>query len=235
MQALSVVVPTYEEKPVVVETLRVVRSALENDWPDAELLVIDDESLDGTAAAVRTSLPDVRVHVRDDEPADLGQSVLDGLRRATGTTVLVMDADGQHPPERAPAVVRPVTDGDADISVGVRKAVVGAWPRRRRLLSFGATALARLLAPAPAVSDPMSGFFAVRRDAVADALATTPSTPIGYKVLLELLAAPGVTRTTEVGYRFRQRRGGESNLDTREYYRFLRHLLSLRLRSLDRS
>lgn len=228
---VTLVLPTYNENPVVIDTLTQALDHLRAEWT-VEAIVVDDGSTDGTPAAVRETFPDasVRVHERPGRPADLGQSVLDGVRAANGRAVLVMDADGQHPPERAPDVVRPVAAGEADACVAVRESVAGDWPLHRRIVSAGAKRLANLLLPAtvPRVSDPLSGFFAVDRTILAGHLSALPTDPIGYKVLLELLAVDGVDRVVEVGYDFRERQGGESNLDLREYVKFLRHLRSIR-------
>jgi len=230
---VTVVVPTYNENPVVVDTVRETIDHLTAEW-SIEVVVVDDDSDDGTATAVREAFPDgpVRVRERSGVPADLGQSVLDGVRAATGRTVLVMDADGQHPPERTPDVARPVVSDAADACVGVRERVAGDWPLHRRVISLGAERIANLLLPStvPRISDPLTGFFAIDRAVVEPHLPSLPTDPIGYKVALELLALAGVDRVTEVGYAFRERRGGESNLDAREYVRFLGHLWSLRTR-----
>lgn len=171
-RALSVVVPTYEEaenvRPLCTRLFAAARAA----QLDVELLLVDDDSGAGTLATcaavegLRREGFDVRVHVRRaHEGKGLSSAVLLGLQLARHDALLVMDADLQHEPESVPAVAAPVLDGRAEFAIGSRNVsggkVADGWPLARRLISSGATLLAR---PLTASTDPMSGFFCLSRN-----------------------------------------------------------------------
>ncbi len=220
---LTVVVPTFNERenlPALADTLF---PALGMAGIRGELLVVDDDSPDGTAEAALAlagRLP-VRVLVRRGRTG-LSSAVLEGVRAAAAPVVCVMDADLSHPPEAVPLLYFEVVTG-ADIAVGSRLVGGGGvegWPLGRRLISKGATLLARPLTP---VSDPMSGFFCFRRSLLVGARLE----PEGYKILLEILARCDIARAVEVPYTFRDRRAGKSKLSGRVMRQYLSHLLRL--------
>lgn len=224
---VTVVVPTFNERETICETIREARHHL----PFCEVLVVDDDSPDETWRLVREQFGDVdRVRVlRRTEDHGLGPAVLDGIHEARAGVCIVMDADGQHPPARLHDLWNGILAG-ADVAIGSRWIESGGapkWSRRRRLVSKGGALLARLsTARAWRVSDPMSGFFAVDRDLVLEADDLDPE---GFKILLEVLSKCDVETVAEVPYKFRPRRAGESNLDGRETVRYLRHMLGLSL------
>ncbi len=222
--SISVVVPTYREVenlPLLVERLRAVRD--EHDL-DLELLVVDDDSRDGTVELVdRLALDWVRLLVRTSDRG-LSQAVLAGCRASRRDVLVVMDADLSHPPEKIPEMLRAL-DAGADAVVGSRFAAGGSvdddWGVLRRLNSGIATLLAR---PLTALRDPMSGYFALRRATFAAGAAFDP---IGYKIGLELILKCGCRRVAEVPIHFTDRRYGESKLTFREQLRYLQHLRRL--------
>jgi dolichol-phosphate mannosyltransferase len=171
-KGLSVVVPTYEEADNVVPLCTRLFAATRKAGLDAELLLVDDDSGAGTAATralverLQRDGYSIRLHVRQrHEGKGLSSAVLLGLRLATHDAMLVMDADLQHEPESAPAVAAPVLGGLAEFAVGSRNVsggkVADGWPLARRVISNGATLLARPLTPC---TDPMSGFFCLSRN-----------------------------------------------------------------------
>ncbi|MDR7462501.1 MAG: polyprenol monophosphomannose synthase [Armatimonadota bacterium] len=219
---VSVVVPTYNERETLSELVGRLHQALGSGY---EVVVVDDSSPDGTAELARElgrQYP-VRVLQRPGK-LGLGSAVLEGARAASGRWVVVMDADLSHPPEVVPQLVDALRSG-AELAVGSRYVPGGGvrdWPWRRRLMSRVAVALARLWLR-ERVSDPVSGFFAARRELLLD-----PSLEgIGYKILLEVLVRNRGRSVVEVAYVFTDRRGGRSKLGAGEVWNYLRLLWRL--------
>jgi dolichol-phosphate mannosyltransferase len=219
---LSVIVPTYNEREALAQLYPALSSALRGH--PAELVVVDDGSPDGTAAYARTledSLP-TRVLERAGK-LGLASAVEAGFAAAKGDVMVVMDADGSHPPEAVPTLEGSVRRGGAEFALGSRWVTGGSAPglgRGRRLLSAGAAVLAR---PLVSVRDPMSGFFAVRREVLGRA----PLEPIGYKIGLEILVKCHPNPVVEVPITFHPRTAGESKLGSGEVGRYLRHVARL--------
>jgi dolichol-phosphate mannosyltransferase len=228
--AVSIVVPTLREAENIPALAGGVDAALSDRGVEWELLLVDDDSQDGSEAVVAEiarHLP-VRIETRRAARRDLALSVLLGMRRARFDRIVVMDADLSHPPERIVDLLAALDDG-CDIVVGSRylpgASVDPAWGRRRALVSRLGTWLAR---PLSACRDPLSGFFATdrRRLPELDSLR-----PLGYKIALELMVR-GRLRVREVPIRFVDRRRGKSNLSWRTHLDFLRHLRRLYRRRL---
>ena len=225
--AVSIIVPTLREAaniPMLVERIRGAMSGAAMQW---ELLLVDDDSGDGSeeiAAELGRCLP-VRMEVRRNAPRDLSLAVLHGMRLARYDRVVVMDADLSHPPERIGALLMTL-DGDCDMVIGSRYVPGGrvdrTWGWGRRLNSRVATALAL---PLVRCSDPMSGFFATDRRALPDLQRLQP---IGYKIGLELMVR-GRLRVAEVPIDFVDRDLGSSKMDWRQQVNYLRHLYRLYL------
>ena len=225
---LSVVIPTYNEAANIGPLLTALRATLGT--IPVEYVVVDDDSKDGTPAAALAAAPEARVIVRKGERG-LATAVVRGLREAQGTYVAVMDADFQHPPSAILAMLEKALDEDADLVIGSRYAVGGSqgnFGPARRAISWGAGLIGRLALPPVrrfGLTDPMSGLFLVRRDKV-DAGALRPA---GYKILLEVLGRSPLERVVEVGYRFQDRRGGESKLGAGVMWQYLTHAVGLGL------
>ncbi|MFC1411855.1 glycosyltransferase [Streptacidiphilus sp. N1-12] len=233
----TVLIPTYNEQENVAELLRRLVAALSprhDGGPVPRLLFVDD-STDLTPVLLREAAADcplpITVLHRETPEGGLGGAVVAGLREATGAWAVVMDADLQHPPALVPELVAAGRSGQADLVVasryaqgGSRQGLSGAY---RLVVSGASTLLAKLLFPRELhrISDPMSGFFAVRLAAV-EPMALRP---LGYKILMELAVRSRPRRVAEVPYRFGERFAGESKSTVREGLRFLRHLAMLRL------
>ena len=226
---ISLIVPTYNEHDNIVPLVECINRALPP--RNYEILFIDDNSADGTAelASSLSAKYPVRVIVRKDKKG-LASAVVDGLGQASGDVVVVMDADLQHPPEVIPELLKAI-EKDADITVASRYVAGGGcqgWSLPRRVISKGAIFLAHLLLPATRrVSDPMSGFFAFRRDVVKDARLN----PSGFKILLEILMMGKFSSVAEVPFIFVTRERGESKLNARQQVDYLKHIYSLMQRT----
>jgi dolichol-phosphate mannosyltransferase len=219
--ALTVVVPTYNESQNLPELVARILSAV----PSAEIVVIDDNSPDGTAevaAALGRTLP-VRMVCRTSERG-LSTAVLRGFEEARTDVCVVLDADLSHPPEAIPKLVEALENG-AEVAVGsryVKGGSIDAWPLWRRICSGSGTLLAR---PLTSVRDPMSGFFATRKSLVEGAALQ----PRGFKILLELLARTGTKKVAEIPIRFEDRAAGASKFGAKERREFLKQVCSLYL------
>ena len=229
---VSLILPTYNERGTIRDVLETARAELETSGYTVEVLVVDDDSPDGTGQFVEQTYADdgVKAIIRRDD-AGLSSAVLDGLRRSTGRYAVVMDADGQHPPWRTSNLITQLTHG-ADIAVGSRHILYGgvqSLSLTRRAVSAVASSTARSLVPsARSTSDPMSGFFAVDRETVDDDV-LAECDPHGYKILVELLSKAGNVEVADVPISFRERQGGESKLTLDEIVRFVEHAAGLGL------
>lgn len=227
-RSVSVIIPTYNERENITTTIDRCSRVLGATEYEYELIVVDDDSPDRTWELVETEYSD-EAHVqvlRRTENRGLALSIVEGFRAASMAYCVVIDGDLQHPPEKIPDLLAAL-DAGADISIGSRHIEDGGiknWSLFRRAVSKGATAVTkRCLPTAKAISDPMSGLFAVRRSVVAD----VELQPQGYKILLEIISKCAVDQVAEVPYTFRERAAGESKLTAGQYQQFLEHLLEL--------
>ena len=178
---ISVIIPTYREAENVRLIVPRVFHVLEQAGLKGEIVVVDDNSPDGTAETAWELARDypVRVHVRRNERG-LATAVMKGFELAEGGIVVVMDADLSHPVERIPAMVRPILEDRCDITVGSRYVSGGGcdhWPLSRKLISRSSGLMARGVAK---LSDPTSGFMAVRKSVLDNAVLD----PVGWKIVL---------------------------------------------------
>ena len=222
--SVTVVVPTYHEVeniPHLVARLKKVRDAT---GIDLDLLLMDDDSQDGSAQLVESmALSWVRMVTRKVNRG-LSYAVLDGLNLSTRDMLVVMDADLSHPPEKIPEMLRAVQSG-ADVVVGSRFADGGSTADDWGLLRWLNSRVATLLAlPLTTVSDPMSGFFAMRRSTF---IAGRDFNPVGYKILLELIIKCRCRVVVDVPIHFDNRRYGQSKLSFQEQMRYVQHLRRL--------
>jgi len=229
---LSLVIPTFNESKNLEELVARLAAVLDAALPGRyELIVVDDDSPDPTwtlALRLADRYPALRVMRRRGEKG-LSTAVIRGWQAARGEVLAVIDADLQHPPEMVERLWTEVSRG-ADLAIGSRHAGGGGvsdWSAIRRALSRGAQLVGLCILPGVVgrVSDPMSGYFMVRRRAIAG----TAMNPLGYKILIEVLGRGRIGRVAEVGYVFRERTAGESKVTSRLYVEYLRHLLRLRL------
>jgi dolichol-phosphate mannosyltransferase len=228
---LSLVIPTYNESRNVAVIVERLTHLLEDLIPgDYELILVDDNSPDGTwavAQGLTERYPQLRVMRREQERG-LSSAVIRGWQAARGEILGVIDADLQHPPETLIQLLKKIQSG-ADLAVASRHVEGGGvsqWSAVRRFLSRGAQVLGLVILPRVVgrVSDPMSGYFMVRRSAIAGPLLN----PMGYKILLEVIGRGRVADIAEVGYVFQEREAGESKVTWKQYVEYLGHLARLR-------
>jgi dolichol-phosphate mannosyltransferase len=228
---VCVLVPTRDESGNIAALLSRLGPVLT--VVNGEVLFVDGSD-DDTPSAIAVAGPIAGAPVRmlhrapGERLGGLGGAVRAGLATVTAPWTVVMDGDLQHPPERI-ADLLAAAGGGADLVVASRYAgngnAKGLSSRVRRVGSSGATGLARLLFPrtlAP-VTDPMSGFFAVRTAAI-DPAALRPQ---GFKILLEVLVRTPRLRVVEVPFDFAERHAGKSKASCREMARYLRQLVAL--------
>jgi dolichol-phosphate mannosyltransferase len=213
---LTIVVPTFNERaniPLLVERLSHLLTAC--DW---EVIFVDDNSPDGTAASARTiGEQDSRVRcIRRIGRRGLAGACLEGMLASQARYVAVMDADLQHDEGLLVPMLEALRAGRADVAVASRYLYGGSaagLSKQRSRVSRGSNAIVRLLLGID-LTDPMSGHFMIRREAF-EAIAPALSSQ-GFKILLDILAtARGSLRTIELPSAFRERQHGESKLDSK--------------------
>ncbi len=224
---LSIVVPTFKERGNVAELVRRLDLALTGiAW---EAVFVDDNSPDGTAAAVKDiAARDARVRcLRRVGRRGLAGACIEGMLSSAAPYVAVMDADLQHDETVLPAMLAKLTDGQADLVAATRYVEGGSaasFSEKRGAISALATKLTHRLVGTP-LSDPMSGFFMMRRDRF-DEIAPRLS-PVGFKILLDIAATSGAKlRIAEQPYSFGERFDGESKFNAQVGVEFLGLLLA---------
>ncbi len=229
----SLIIPTYNESKNLVNLVAILTQLLDRDFENKyELIVVDDDSPDLTwqvGLDLMPNYPQLRVMRRQGEKG-LSTAVIRGWQASQGEILGVIDGDLQHPPETLLKMLDEMQKG-ADLAVASRHVEGGGvsdWGFIRRFLSRGAQMLGLLILPnvIGRVSDPMSGYFMVRRSAIANALMN----PMGYKILIEVLGRGNIVTVAEVGYVFQERQEGESKVTWRQYVDYILHLLRLRSR-----
>jgi len=222
---VSILIPTLNEADNIAPLLARTLAVIENNGLAAEVLVVDGGSKDGTQDGVQqwTAGHPVRL-IQSDAKQGLAGDIIAAADSARGEFVVVLDADLSHPPEMIPQIVRPLLDGTYDMAVASRYARGGSmldWPWSRWLVSRAAT---MLVTPLVSVKDPLSGFFAVRREI----LLKRARGMSGFKIALEILArGDDSLRVIEVPIVFQNRVSGRSKFGIRQVRIFLSQLVAL--------
>ncbi|RPD62203.1 hypothetical protein L226DRAFT_504592 [Lentinus tigrinus ALCF2SS1-7] len=229
----SVVVPAFREngnlRPLVTRIFGAL-SQVNSPVPaqEVEVIVVDDNSRDGSVETVeqlRREGYNVRIIVRTTERG-LSSAVVRGFREAQGDNMLCMDADLQHPPEYVPAMLASMSP-TKQFALGTRYAkgveIDEGWPLYRRVISSGARMLAL---PLTSASDPMSGFFGIRKETFLKARNLNSQ---GFKIALDLLVKCQIPNDAiaEVPFSFGVRTEGESKLSGKVILRYLEQLAEL--------
>lgn len=224
---LSVIIPTYNEaKNIEVIVIRIFDS-LRKYHINAELIIVDDSSPDGTAqlATEMGKKYPVRIFIRTRREG-LGPAIMDGIRLAQAQVACVMDGDLSHPPEALPEMYKLIKEGKALLVIGsrhIRGGGTSEWIWYRKFFSWGARMLGRFLTP---VNDLTSGYFMFDKKI----LEGTNISPIGCKVGLELMVKGNHQgKVVEYPIVFMERAAGESKMGWRETHQYLQHLFALAL------
>jgi dolichol-phosphate mannosyltransferase len=227
MVKVSVILPTYNERENIDKIIWKLGAILSEAGYDYEIIVVDDNSPDGTAhvaEALSKTYP-VKVVKR---PGRLGltSAIYDGFKTASGEYLVVMDADFQHPPELVPELLAKLKECDLVVaSRYVKGGKIENWSLTREIISKGAILGARLLIPeCRRVKDPVSGFFALRREIIEK---WKPIEPRGYKALVEIIASTKPRRICEVPFTFRGRERGTSKLGSKQIFSYAKLLVKL--------
>jgi dolichol-phosphate mannosyltransferase len=228
---LSIVVPTYNESQNIVRILDSIAETL-SPYTAAEIIVVDDNSPDGTAEIANLHAKNIsndkKLYVeiiRRESKFGLSSAIIAGIQSATGDLLVVMDGDFSHPPQVIPSIIEGLQDSNCDIVIASRYIKGGSiigWPFKRRLMSKGATKIAQY-GLGIEVRDPVSGFFAFRRDIIHG----IKFDGIGYKMLLEILVKTKGARIKEIPYTFTNRRMGTSKLEAGIMVDYLRAVMHL--------
>jgi len=224
-ELVSIIIPTYNEADNIQKIVPRIFSVFRQNSINGEVLVVDDDSPDRTweIAGKLGRQYNVRV-LRRFRNKGLSPAVVEGFGHVRGGIIGVTDADMSHPPESIPDMLRPLQGGKAELVIGSRHVAGGGiekWPMKRKIISRGATMIARGLT---SVRDPVSGFFFFRRG-VIDGVRLNPT---GYKIGLEVIVKGRHNkRIKEVPYVFTDREVGSSKMGTKEIVDYVVHLARL--------
>lgn len=222
----SIVIPTYNEAAGIERLLRALDAAFAQHGLDGEIIVVDDNSPDGTGDVVERLARELPVRcLHRSGKLGLSSAVIDGWAQARPSSVALgaMDADFSHDVNALPKMVAALETGKFGLAIGsryVRGGGIANWPKRRIIVSRVACWLARPLTP---LKDVTSGFFLVLRSA----LTGVKLDPIGFKIGLEVIAKAHYGKAVEVPYVFTDRVAGESKLNEREIFNYIRQLKRL--------
>ena len=224
---LAVIVPVYNERENAPRLVGALEAALKG--LRFEIIFVDDNSPDGTAETVRAmARTDARIRcLQRIGRRGLSSAVIEGMLATAAPVIAVIDGDMQHDESRLPEMLNLLEARGVDVVVGSRYAEGGGfgdWSARRRRMSEVATALAKRMTGVE-LSDPMSGFFMLRAEALRPRVAELQG--LGYKILLDILSARGpALSVAELPYEFRSRERGESKLDNKVLMEFAELLIS---------
>jgi dolichol-phosphate mannosyltransferase len=223
--ALAIVVPTYNERDRLTDLVEKIFSTYAAAGIDGEIVIVDDNSPDGTGALADQLAERHRITVLHRAgKLGLGTAVIEGFAAASAPVVGVIDADLSHPPGLLPGMFAVMQSTAADFVIGSRYIPGGGtqgWGLGRLLMSRFACLLARSVT---SVRDATSGFFLIRRDLARDVRISAG----GFKICLELLVRGRPASVVEVPYVFVGRTAGESKMNTKEALGFLKQLVELR-------
>jgi dolichol-phosphate mannosyltransferase len=227
-QGVSIIVPTYREIENIPKLVDEI-GQLKKNIADLELIVVDDNSQDGTEELIKKNQKRnewVRLIVRKNQRG-LSTAVIEGFNQARYPILICMDADLSHPVDKIPVMLDEIVKPGVDMVIGSRNIMGGKvydkWSFFRWINAWTAKSLACFFT---SVKDPMSGFFCIKKSTLKKA---APLNPIGYKIGLELLVKCSCKNVKEIPIHFSKRYKGKSKLNRKEIFNYLRHLYRLML------
>lgn len=228
---VSIIIPTYNESENIIQVLKSIGEHIPKDIA-IEAIVVDDNSPDGTGKIIEDYINDAQnktgytigvIHRKT--KSGLSSAILDGIQHSSGETVVVMDSDFSHPPKIIPQLIEEIKTSKYDIAIASRYTKggeVSGWSTKRKLISKGATGIAKA-GLGVNESDPMSGFFAFNRNI----LEGIKLDAIGYKMLLEILVKTNDVKVKEIPYTFTDRTRGSSKLDSSTMFDYVKSVWKL--------
>tara|TARA_B100000029_G_scaffold93926_4_gene84082 strand:- start:935 stop:2077 length:1143 start_codon:yes stop_codon:yes gene_type:complete len=212
---VSIIIPTFNEAENICDIIKSIKNNLSE--INVEIIVVDDDSPDGTGAIVEDYIHSITENHRHSisiihrkTRKGLSAAILNGVEKSNGRIVVVMDSDFSHPPDVIPKMLDKIEETQCDVVIASRYVQGGnieGWPIKRKLISKAATEIAKKGLGVEA-NDPMSGFFAFKKNLIKD----ISFDAIGYKVLLELLVKSSDVNIQEIPYTFTDRKFGTSKL-----------------------
>lgn len=223
---VSIIIPTYNESENILKILHSIREIIPKNI-STQTIVVDDNSPDGTGLLVEDYLKNVKkmadntIEIIHRKTKDgLGSAILKGIQHARGDTIVVMDCDFSHPPQIIPKLLESIKKYQCDIAVAsryIKGGQIQGWSLKRKLMSKFATLIAKK-GLGISTKDPMSGFFAFKRNVINGLNIDA----IGYKILLEIIVKTKNVSIKEIPYTFQDRELGSSKLTMKtviEYYK----------------
>ena len=220
---ISVIIPTYNERENIEELIKRIFTASKK--LDLEVIVVDDDSKDGTTEVVMLLSKKYKVKLLS-RPKKMGLSsaIIDGLKLAKGNVIGVMDADLYHPPEKIPEMIKAMKENDIIIGSRYIKGGKTDLSKFRSFISSGAILITKIFLNIK-VKDPVSGFFFCKREIIE----TTKINANGFKILLNILAKNKDKKIKEIPIAAVERKRGRSKFGFREVINYIITVLSLKL------
>ena len=228
---VSIIIPTYNESENIIKILDSIGENLPSNM-STEAIVVDDNSPDGTTSLVEDYIKKIKDSVsysvriiQRKTKSGLSSAVINGIEKSNGKTVVVMDSDFSHPPNMIPKMVNELTNSEYDIVIASRYLKDGGiegWTRKRKMISKAGTKIAKSGLKI-SETDPMSGFFAFKKEIIKG----IKFDAIGYKILLEMLVKTKGAKIKEIPYTFVNRQVGSSKLGSSTIVDYLKAVWKL--------